>query len=47
VRAVAEHLGHQALHARLLGLVHPTTRQPIRFEAPPPADFAEALAALR
>ena len=47
VRAVAERLGHQALHARVLGLVHPASRRPIRFEAPPPADFAGALAALR
>ena len=47
VRAVAERLGHQALHARLLGLVHPATGARLRFEAPPPADFAEALAALR
>jgi 23S rRNA pseudouridine1911/1915/1917 synthase len=47
VRAVAERLGHQALHARVLGLVHPASRRPIRFEAPPPLDFAGALAALR
>jgi 23S rRNA pseudouridine1911/1915/1917 synthase len=47
VRAVGDRLGHQALHARLLGLIHPTTRESIRFEAPPPADFTEALAALR
>jgi 23S rRNA pseudouridine1911/1915/1917 synthase len=47
VRAVAERIGHQALHARLLGLVHPVTREHVRFEAPPPPDFAEALAALR
>jgi len=47
VRAVAERLGHQALHARLLGLVHPGTGELVVFEAPPPADFAEALAALR
>jgi 23S rRNA pseudouridine1911/1915/1917 synthase len=47
VRAVAERIGHQALHARLLGLVHPVTGAHVRFEAPPPADFAEALAALR
>jgi 23S rRNA pseudouridine1911/1915/1917 synthase len=47
VRGVAERLGHQALHARLLGFVHPVTGQQVRFEAPPPADFAQALAALR
>jgi 23S rRNA pseudouridine1911/1915/1917 synthase len=47
VRTVAERLGHQALHARLLGFVHPAAGQRVRFEAAPPADFAEALAALR
>jgi 23S rRNA pseudouridine1911/1915/1917 synthase len=44
---VADELGHQALHARLLGFVHPTTGEHVRFEAPPPADFQRALAALR
>jgi len=46
VRQVAERLGHQALHARVLGFVHPRTGEPMRFEAPPPPDFAEALASL-
>jgi 23S rRNA pseudouridine1911/1915/1917 synthase len=46
VRQVAERLGHQALHARVLGFVHPRTGKPMRFEAPPPADFVEALEAL-
>jgi 23S rRNA pseudouridine1911/1915/1917 synthase len=47
VRAVAERLGHQALHARVLGFVHPTTGQSMRFEAEAPEDFRGALAALR
>ena len=46
VRAVGERLGHQALHARLLGFVHPRTGEAVRFEAPPPPDFAVALEAL-
>lgn len=46
VRAVGERLGHQALHARVLGFVHPTTGRPMRFEVEPPADFLEALQAL-
>jgi 23S rRNA pseudouridine1911/1915/1917 synthase len=46
VREVAETLGHQALHARVLGFVHPTTREVLRFESSPPSDFARALAAL-
>jgi 23S rRNA pseudouridine1911/1915/1917 synthase len=47
LRQIAEHLGHQALHARLLGFEHPTTGERVRFEAPPPADFTVALEALR
>jgi 23S rRNA pseudouridine1911/1915/1917 synthase len=47
LRELAERLGHQALHARLLGLIHPISRELVRFEAPPPADFAAALSALR
>jgi 23S rRNA pseudouridine1911/1915/1917 synthase len=43
IRALAERLGHQALHARVLGFVHPATGQRLRFEAPPPADFVEVL----
>jgi 23S rRNA pseudouridine1911/1915/1917 synthase len=46
LRAVAEALGHQALHARLLAFVHPTTGEAMRFEAPVPEDFAKALGAL-
>jgi 23S rRNA pseudouridine1911/1915/1917 synthase len=45
--AVAEALGHQALHARVLGFVHPRTGERVRFEAEPPGDFLEALATLR
>ena len=47
VRDVASRIGHQALHARLLGLVHPRTGVLVRFEAPPPPDFVAALTALR
>jgi 23S rRNA pseudouridine1911/1915/1917 synthase len=47
VRAAGERLGHQALHARVLGFIHPGSGRPVRFEAAPPADFAEALEALR
>ncbi len=43
VRAIAEELGHQALHARVLGFTHPTTGERVRFETPPPEDFARAL----
>ncbi len=47
LRNVAGALGHQALHARVLGFVHPTTGKRLHFEAPPPADFLSALTALR
>jgi 23S rRNA pseudouridine1911/1915/1917 synthase len=46
VRAVGEHLGHQALHARVLGFVHPRTGTRLRFEAPLPPDFQEAMRGL-
>jgi 23S rRNA pseudouridine1911/1915/1917 synthase len=36
----------QALHARLLGFVHPVTGQKLRFESPLPADLRELIAAL-
>ncbi|MEM1313870.1 MAG: RluA family pseudouridine synthase [Pseudomonadota bacterium] len=36
----------QALHAGVLGFAHPVGGAPLRFEAPPPADFAGLAAAL-
>ncbi len=39
--------GHPALHARVLGFVHPMTGEPVRFEAEPPASFQLALTILR
>jgi 23S rRNA pseudouridine1911/1915/1917 synthase len=47
VRAIAEALGRQALHARTLGFVHPATGERLAFTAALPADLARALAALR
>jgi 23S rRNA pseudouridine1911/1915/1917 synthase len=43
VRRAGEQLGHQALHARLLGFAHPATGRRMRFEAAVPEDFREAL----
>jgi 23S rRNA pseudouridine1911/1915/1917 synthase len=40
-------LGRHALHARVLGFLHPITRQALLFESPLPADFAAALESLR
>jgi 23S rRNA pseudouridine1911/1915/1917 synthase len=37
-------LERPALHAQVLGFRHPSSAQRMRFEAPPPADFAAALA---
>jgi 23S rRNA pseudouridine1911/1915/1917 synthase len=37
----------QALHATLLGFVHPVTQQTLRFERPPPEDFLSLAKALR
>ena len=45
--AVAKTLGRQALHAAVLGFVHPTTGERLRFEAPLPHDLETALDALR
>jgi 23S rRNA pseudouridine1911/1915/1917 synthase len=47
MRAIAEALGHQALHARVLGFVHPATGETMRFEARLPPDFERALGELR
>lgn len=47
LRAIADELGRQALHAKVLGFHHPSTKQWLEFESAPPADMARALAALR
>jgi 23S rRNA pseudouridine1911/1915/1917 synthase len=47
LRDAAIALGRPALHARVLGFVHPITGKPMRFEVEPPADFQVALATLR
>jgi 23S rRNA pseudouridine1911/1915/1917 synthase len=46
LREVGAELGRQALHARLLGFVHPITGAPLRFEVDAPEDFRRALARL-
>jgi 23S rRNA pseudouridine1911/1915/1917 synthase len=47
LREAAEALGRPALHARLLGFIHPLTGKKMRFEVDPPADFEVILTALR
>jgi 23S rRNA pseudouridine1911/1915/1917 synthase len=44
---IAATLGRQALHAAVLGFVHPVSGADLRFESPLPTDFASALDALR
>jgi 23S rRNA pseudouridine1911/1915/1917 synthase len=40
-------IGHQALHARLLGFVHPVTGKSVEYRAEPPPEFQAALQHLR
>ena len=40
-------IGRQALHARTLGFVHPTSGERMQFAVEPPEDFARALSVLR
>ncbi len=47
LRAAAAALGRQALHARVLGFVHPATGRPVRWESPLPDDLARCLEACR
>lgn len=47
LQPIANELNRQALHARVLGFVHPRTEKNVRFEQEPPADFQAALDALR
>ena len=45
---LAEHkFERQALHAKVLGFIHPVTGEPLRFESPLPADMAGLLVDLR
>lgn len=45
--AIAASLGRQALHAAVLGFVHPFSGKPLFFESAPPEDFRRALEQLR
>lgn len=46
VAAVGEALGRQALHAEVLGFVHPMTGEAMRWQRGMPSDMEQALAAL-
>ena len=45
--AAAKAFERQALHAAILGFNHPVTGKALRFEATPPADMTDLIAALR
>jgi 23S rRNA pseudouridine1911/1915/1917 synthase len=47
MQAIVDALGRQALHAAVLGFVHPMTQAKLRFESPLPQDLTTALEALR
>jgi 23S rRNA pseudouridine1911/1915/1917 synthase len=47
LRSIADDMGRHALHAGVLGFLHPITAEPLRFEAPLPAELAVALRRLR
>lgn len=46
-RATLKRLNRQALHAHHLGFEHPVSHEPLGFDAPPPADLQELIAALK
>jgi 23S rRNA pseudouridine1911/1915/1917 synthase len=45
--AAVKALGRQALHAAVLGFVHPLTGEALRFDVPPPDDISGLITALR
>ena len=47
MREIGQALGHQALHAQLLGFRHPITGAWLEYKAPLPSDFAGALRRLQ
>jgi 23S rRNA pseudouridine1911/1915/1917 synthase len=47
LRALAEALGRQALHARVLGFVHPATGEAVRWQSALPEDMERCLRELR
>jgi 23S rRNA pseudouridine1911/1915/1917 synthase len=47
LKGMVAHLGRQALHARVLGFVHPVSGQYLEFSSEPPEDFMGLLGYLR
>jgi 23S rRNA pseudouridine1911/1915/1917 synthase len=46
-RGLALDFPRQALHAEILGFMHPVSRENLRFETPPPTDFQHLLHAIQ
>lgn len=47
LKGLISRLGRQALHARVLGFIHPVSGQYLEFSSEPPQDFMQLLACLR
>jgi len=47
LKGLISHLGRQALHARVLGFIHPLSGQYLEFTSEPPEDFSTVLEYLR
>jgi 23S rRNA pseudouridine1911/1915/1917 synthase len=47
LKGLISHLGRQALHARVLGFIHPVSGQYLEFSSEPPEDFMTLLEYLR
>ncbi|MGB4598542.1 MAG: RluA family pseudouridine synthase [Trichlorobacter sp.] len=47
LKGLITHLGRQALHARVLGFIHPVSGRYLEFTSEPPEDFGELLTYLR
>lgn len=47
LKGLISHLGRQALHARVLGFIHPVSGQYLEFSSEPPEDFNQILTYLR
>jgi 23S rRNA pseudouridine1911/1915/1917 synthase len=46
LKAMFDAVDHQLLHAWAIGFEHPVSGETMRFERPPPADYAAVLSAL-
>jgi 23S rRNA pseudouridine1911/1915/1917 synthase len=47
MKSLLKDYGHPLLHAKVLGFIHPITKEKLRFEIEPPKVFKEMLKALK